>query len=221
MRREDELAILENVVDDFSNLKTNQQMRVLLDWLGSETMVDAVMTHFLGLWDMDPGMIETEQAREYSRQLGDRIARILVHNELLDADKTIVEIAMSNPPKHMDRSRVWLVEDVMPRLCTGKLIDGCRSAGYRLRTFKEKGVSCVTCGIEGTHFAKERHAAHETDKYHLNLYAFKDNREVLMTVDHIVPKSLGGKNYVSNLRPMCEPCNVKRGNTVDSDRIDK
>ena len=32
------------------------------------------------------------------------------------------------------------------------------------------------------------------------------------TRDHIVPKSHGGKNHVSNYRPACLWCNVAKGN---------
>jgi 5-methylcytosine-specific restriction endonuclease McrA len=37
---------------------------------------------------------------------------------------------------------------------------------------------------------------------------------VMMTVDHIVPKSWGGSFTSDNLRPMCRKCNSKRGNKV-------
>jgi len=37
-------------------------------------------------------------------------------------------------------------------------------------------------------------------------------REVLMTHDHIVPRSKGGKNHISNVQTMCAPCNSKKGN---------
>lgn len=33
------------------------------------------------------------------------------------------------------------------------------------------------------------------------------------TVDHIMPKSLGGANAYSNLQIMCQPCNLAKGDT--------
>jgi len=36
-----------------------------------------------------------------------------------------------------------------------------------------------------------------------------------MTVDHITPKSLGGKNNYFNLQLMCSPCNHKKGNRCE------
>lgn len=35
-----------------------------------------------------------------------------------------------------------------------------------------------------------------------------------MTIDHIVPKSLGGTNNIENLRGLCKDCNAKRGNDM-------
>lgn len=33
-----------------------------------------------------------------------------------------------------------------------------------------------------------------------------------LTFDHIIPRSLGGGNFISNLLLACQPCNGKRGN---------
>lgn len=42
---------------------------------------------------------------------------------------------------------------------------------------------------------------------HWNFFS-KDN--ILMTKDHIVPKSKGGRNHVSNYQTMCFECNSKK-----------
>lgn len=81
--------------------------------------------------------------------------------------------------------------------------------GKRLRVYAEKGVVCVTCGIIGTHFAIERHHGHR--RWHLNLYC--DNGR-MMTIDHIIPKSRGGKGVMSNLQPMCFNCNNRKGSKM-------
>ena len=36
-----------------------------------------------------------------------------------------------------------------------------------------------------------------------------------MTVDHIVPKSMGGTNNIGSLRPLCRECNIRRGSNVE------
>lgn len=82
----------------------------------------------------------------------------------------------------------------------------------RLNTFK-KGTVCVRCGIKGTHFWAERQHHGNTLKFHLNMYGTNTNgHEVLMTKDHILPKSKGGKNSLDNMQTMCIVCNQYKGN---------
>lgn len=121
-----------------------------------------------------------------------------------------------------DRFDVLPLHDVLPVLggqenyaFLGQVVG---TSSLRLLTFKEKGHVCVQCGIEGTHFAIERNYSERgTNKpYHINLYATKpDGTEVLMTCDHIHPKSLGGKNELANTQTMCGPCNWKKGSKVE------
>jgi len=81
----------------------------------------------------------------------------------------------------------------------------------RYLTFVEKGLSCVECGITGKYFALERNGGN----FHFNLYGIRDGGEVLMTKDHIVPKSKKGKNGLNNLQPMCTTCNHKKDNKIE------
>lgn len=94
-------------------------------------------------------------------------------------------------------------------------IDGdlIRMTSHRYHLFYDKGCKCVTCGVEGVFFAKERDYA--TEVYHFNLYGIKDGEEVLMTKDHIIPRSQGGSNKLSNYQPMCSECNHKKGNSIE------
>lgn len=81
---------------------------------------------------------------------------------------------------------------------------------YRLAVFLEKGVRCVSCGIEGSYFSVIQDGP--KGRVHMNLYAQNESgSEVLMTCDHIRPQCKGGTNDMSNLQPMCEPCNGKKG----------
>lgn len=85
----------------------------------------------------------------------------------------------------------------------------------RYHTFA-KSQTCVTCGLVGSYMLLElfphSDAIAEVDRVpHFNLYAtdfFGD--EVLMTKDHIVPKSQGGRSVYSNLQTMCSPCNSRK-----------
>ena len=78
--------------------------------------------------------------------------------------------------------------------------------------FALRGLNCVCCGIEGKFFALESHKYNSgTKRYHLNLYAIdKDGNEILMTKDHVTPKSKGGKNHIHNYQTMCYKCNQKK-----------
>lgn len=93
----------------------------------------------------------------------------------------------------------------------GDLIKG---NSQRYQTFFTKGCKCVVCGIEGKYFAKERHLQNKS--YHLNLYAVDDNGdEILMTKDHIMPRSKGGIDDISNYQTMCKLCNEAKGNKLE------
>lgn len=81
----------------------------------------------------------------------------------------------------------------------------------RLQTFAEKGLICACCGRKGTHFAIERGTNQESPSYHMNLWATDDlGDEYLMTHDHILARSLGGADNLSNTQTMCSPCNAEK-----------
>lgn len=97
----------------------------------------------------------------------------------------------------------------------------------RLRVFLNKGVKCITCGLEGSFFAKERHASVKGEayraklsnppavSYHMNLYAITaEGHEMLMTHDHTIPSSRGGPNTLENTEPMCFKCNMTKSDKM-------
>lgn len=83
--------------------------------------------------------------------------------------------------------------------------------------FLNSGVTCVSCGLEGLYFARERNAS--TTKFHFNLYGIQQNNEVLFTRDHIHPLSKGGNNSLDNQQTMCAHCNQKKGDKVQPGNI--
>lgn len=82
----------------------------------------------------------------------------------------------------------------------------------RFKVLNQKGCKCVNCGVEGIFFARE---LDQMGTECLHLYGMKDGNEVMITMDHIVPKSKGGGYTTSNLQPMCEVCNVRKSNHED------
>lgn len=95
------------------------------------------------------------------------------------------------------------------------MIDGdmVRLDSHRYWVFKQKGCKCVECDIEGVFFAKEKHG--NDLSYHFNLYAINNKgEEVLMTKDHIIPKSKGGKDHIDNYQTMCIICNMRKADKL-------
>ena len=89
------------------------------------------------------------------------------------------------------------------------------SINKTLRVF-ERSTKCVSCGIEGKYFVKTK--ADMFNAATLNLYAIDiHGNKVLMTKDHIKPKSLGGSNTYDNLQTMCVHCNNAKDNIEDID----
>lgn len=78
----------------------------------------------------------------------------------------------------------------------------------RYNVFKQIGTECLSCGIGGSFFAKEKDK--NSKGYHFNLYALDGEKEILMTkkrINHV--KKGEGCDRVENYLPMCEPCNYK------------
>jgi 5-methylcytosine-specific restriction endonuclease McrA len=93
--------------------------------------------------------------------------------------------------------------------------------GLRLSTFKQKGLRCASCGITGSFFALEDFVKRDktaiAESHHIQLYAVKtvngEDQEVLMTHDHILARSAGGRDNMENSQPMCSPCNSEKSKT--------
>lgn len=78
----------------------------------------------------------------------------------------------------------------------------------RFLCFK-RSRKCVVCGIEGNIIVLENNI----NNYYYTLYhKGAIGNYILMTIDHKIPKSLGGKDKQSNLATMCENCNILKGN---------
>jgi len=133
------------------------------------------------------------------------------------------------------------IDDVLPYVIFGDVTHGLRKEGIkrsdeqwkaicqkeycgvmvdmtsmRYRVFATKGVKCTECGLEGSFFSLESHYYKSNNRYyHFNLYAIdKDGDKVLMTKDHIIPKSKGGLSDMANLQPMCTVCNGKKADKL-------
>lgn len=151
----------------------------------------------------------------------------ILKGENIYVSNTDIRFSKFKPKEDLIRKETYSVEEVRGKVekvlfekdkrlakvdFDGDLIKG---NSQRYQIFFTKGCKCVVCGIEGKYFAKEKHL--KDKKYHLNLYAVNDNgEEVLMTKDHIIPRSKGGIDDISNYQTMCKLCNEAKGNKIEN-----
>ncbi len=89
-----------------------------------------------------------------------------------------------------------------------------RTGSDRYQVFN-KSLKCVCCENVGNVLAlqKDIHDPYnKNNRYHFNLYMVDGTDVVMITKDHIVPKSKGGENGIENYQTMCSPCNFAKGN---------
>lgn len=124
----------------------------------------------------------------------------------------------TSPGKHRgDREDSYMpLED-----SRGNIFD-VKTSSLRLELFRQN-PKCVSCHRIGQLWILESHRRNEPP--HLNLYHVgeedcgewkklcKDGL-VMMTKDHIVPRSKGGPTTLENLQTMCAICNGKKGNQL-------
>lgn len=119
----------------------------------------------------------------------------------------------------LERKEIISLEDVFPHVQMGtrkiqKEIKGdkIKITSIRLNVFKNSNLTCPICDTKASYFAKEKSL---NDKnYHLNLYGIDNGKEILFTRDHIIPRSLGGKDTLKNQQIMCERCNFLKDNRI-------
>lgn len=124
---------------------------------------------------------------------------------------------------HLKRTAKYSIQEVFQAIKDGHnqvYLTGTNQSidltSLRIKNFYQHGIACVSCGIIGQFFASEVTTSSDDYadmKHHLNLYALDENgKEVLMTKDHILAKSSGGKDSIDNMQPMCCLCNSAKSN---------
>lgn len=82
-------------------------------------------------------------------------------------------------------------------------------------------IRCPLCGTKASHFRLVQDIAQPNAvNYYLHLYGFykTKNKTVYMpfNIDHILPRSKGGWNIISNFQATCHTCNIKKGANVET-----
>ena len=165
------------------------------------------------IWDVEADT--TEESRRAVAQTLKQIvesAKSIIHikgsgfsiNKLADKkQQQTSRLAEFSPKEVLDRltagNKVFAVDDKTYEV---------KSNSHRMKCFA-RSLQCVFCGIEGVKMVLE--FSTNSHRPHFNLYAIEDGEEVLMTKDHILPKSNGGKDAHDNYQTACSPCNFLRG----------
>lgn len=128
------------------------------------------------------------------------------------------------PDRSAEKHTSWEWEEIRQAIWT--------TCGYhvkmgsiRYQLFKQKGTTCVGCGLSASFAALEiqrlefeKYPLDLNHNYHFNLYSVDSKgREVLLTADHIIPSSRGGANKVENLQVMCSNCNTHKSDRISTD----
>lgn len=85
-----------------------------------------------------------------------------------------------------------------------------------LGTFRQHGITCAGCGMEGKWIYLEHSTSMDAPgNYSFKLYGINaEGYEIQMTRDHVIPVSRGGRDGLYNSQPMCYDCNQRKGNTL-------
>lgn len=79
----------------------------------------------------------------------------------------------------------------------------------KMRVFLKKGVECPCCGLQAKYIVRGK------AKCGGNHWILCAEDYYPFNIDHIIPRSKGGKNGIDNLQPMCYKCNSEKGSRVE------
>ena len=90
-----------------------------------------------------------------------------------------------------------------------------KTESQRYNLFTSREQVCIECGLKASFWAIQK-GRNDSAKYpHLNLYGIdNDGNVVMLTKDHIIPKSKGGEDEIGNYQIMCSECNGEKGNKL-------
>lgn len=82
-------------------------------------------------------------------------------------------------------------------------------------------IRCPFCGTKASHFRLVRDMSQTNAvNYHFHLYGFVKTKDgtvyMPFNIDHILPKSKGGWNIISNFQATCVACNTKKGANIET-----
>jgi hypothetical protein len=101
----------------------------------------------------------------------------------------------------------WHVENGYPFDLDGETV--YPSQNLQLFVKYQDSLTCPECGLVPSFWALQSSG---NRPYHLNLWGYDvQGNQRLFTKDHVVPRSKGGPDELSNYQPMCMRCNGRLG----------
>ena len=131
-------------------------------------------------------------------------------------------------PRFNNRTRVsgWLPPSLLSRVANvetwvRRLSKLCPIAGISLELVKFDTQLMQNAEINGVEYQQGTLAGYELREYLLEKFqrkcAYCGKPGLPMQIEHIVPKSRGGSNSITNLTLACQKCNLKKGNKTASE----
>ena len=162
-------------------------------------------------WDFDSDL-SSEEALVFAKRQIESVAQGITNA------RTGVRVDRLKEKVHKVRLGEFKPEDVIPYITKDEtkreyeyegVTHAVKMNSHRYFLFREC-MKCVSCDLPGTKMLLEHHPADKSP--HFNLYGEEDGKLVLMTKDHIHPKSCGGDDRHSNYALLCIICNNLKGN---------
>ena len=75
----------------------------------------------------------------------------------------------------------------------------------RREVFRRDLFTCQECRVVGSEIKSKSRAGSRSFSYPTNLSG------IFLSIDHIIPRYMGGTNNKKNLRCLCTKCNIKKG----------
>ena len=115
------------------------------------------------------------------------------------------------------------LQDTLKLLVAAKPLGRVLIQGYPIWTDTDRyeslyihGCKCAKCGLEASFAAIEKETSSK-DKFHINVYGTRksDGKHIVLTKDHIYPRSMGGLDIMENYQTLCASCNHNKNNKAE------
>ena len=167
-------------------------------------------------WKFETDLTE-EESLEYAKKQLEQILDSSPQGDDFDGFSVQIDLARMKDRKRLIHLGEFDLDEVMPFISenetkrdyyVGDKAYSVRMNSDRYFVFRDN-PECVACGLVGTKMILDLNPGDHSP--HFNLYAEEDGRYVLMTKDHVLAKSRGGQDEISNYETTCSICNNLKG----------